>query len=397
MMAVPSIVPNVVTGPRAAGAEVFPASVAAPRYPAAARVDLRRTMFLQFHKIGDSLIFAPLLEAVKRADPTHQVFVVASPQATEVLQNNPYVDEIITTPLVPYCSRTDLARAIPLCIRQALRWRATTAFCDVVNSNPLMAVLLRTLPVRHKILGQAVRYQRWLCGGFVHANADVRVDRAAEGTVRGYNLAILDHIGCPRSDGRVRVYPSDAERARVHAFMRGLGLDPTRRTIGFAPYSKTQSTAWPTAHAVAFASAASERYNVVVFGGRDEAERWRRDAGALASAAHVFPAFGLNLRESQVAMGLTDVVVALNTGVSHLFHTLDVPLVRINADMQPAQLWGYDGEPRYLPVRHPVPCGPCFSGVCRVAGHPCMSGITPAIVLDRVHDALAVGPRPAAA
>ena len=346
------------------------------------RPDLSRTLLLQFDKVGDSLVATPLVEGLKRAAPGNRVFLIGSPQAEQVFRGNPYVDEMIVTPLRPHLSRLDLLRAVSLCRRAVRAWRVTAVVCDVVNSGPYRSLLARALPVRHRVVASHVKYQKLLCRGFIHVNPDLdfKADRAA--SVVEYNLRVLDALGCSRDGVDIRIFPSAAEREHGESFMRSLGLRPDRRTLAFAPYSKTASTAWPSAQITRFAEIASHEYNVVVFGGPDEAERWARDAGTAGN--HTYAAFGLNLREASVAMAHADLLVALNTGSSHLFRTLGIPMLRINADMQPQQLWGYDADPQYHVLRHAVPCGPCLKKACSVPGHPCMSAISAEMVLAKV-------------
>jgi ADP-heptose:LPS heptosyltransferase len=344
--------------------------------------DLSRTLFIQFCKIGDSLILSPLFEGIKRSSPGCRVYVVASVEAAEVFRGNPFVDGLAITRLDPGNSRSDQLRYIAFVRRQARQWGITTVICDVVNSWRWSAVMLQLLPVRHRVFGRAVKAQRFLCHAFIHANADTDTRYSREHSVLEYNLRILEQIGCRTAGLRVQVYPSSEERQRAHALIESFGLLPGRRTISFAPYSSKQSSSWPTSQIVDFVDRAAERYNILVFGAPSEGARWGQDVGAPRRG--VYTAFGLNLREASVAIGRTDLLVALNSGTSHLFQTLTIPMLRLNAQHSPPRLWGYEGDPRYHSIEYPVPCGPCQLFNCPKVGHPCMSNITAGAVLDRI-------------
>ncbi len=362
--------------------------------PALPRVPLDRVLFLQMNKIGDSLVMTPMFEAIKRHAPGARVYVVASRQGAEVFAHNPYVDGLVATGLDPQRRRRDLPAYWALCRRQLRAWGISTVVCDVVNTGPWPAVLLQLLRPRHAVVAKRFRGQRWLARGLVHVFPDVDVDHARDRSVLGTNLGVLEALGVPRGRARVRVFPSRAERARAHAAVDALGLDPARRTVAFAPYTMNPATAWPAEHVREFASRAAARYNLVVVGGAADAPRWAAEHAADVPGAR--GVFDLSLRESSVALDRADVLVALNTGVSHLFQTLRVPMVRIDSGHSPAMLWGYRGDPRFHVLEHAAPCAPCLLGACPVAGHPCMRGVTPGAVLARVAAVLGGGAAEAA-
>jgi ADP-heptose:LPS heptosyltransferase len=350
--------------------------------------DLSRTLFLQFSKFGDSLVLTPFLEGVKRSGPERRVYVIASPQGAEVYRNNPFIDDLAITPLRPHLSRVDLLRYAKLARRHVKDWRITTVVCDTVNSGPWPAVLLRLLPARHKVISKAVKGQGLLCRGFICANGTTDVNKSHDLSVLDFNLLALRHLGC-RADGlRVQIYPSTEERQRANAFVDGLALDPQRPLISFAPYSSKQSTAWPTPNVVEFVALSSLRYNVLAVGGPADEERWRHDVGF--GHPFVFPTFGMNLREMSVVIQRTKALVAVNSGASHLFQGLEIPMLRINGQHEPTQLWGYQGQAGYHSIEHPVSCSPCFRETCIVPGHPCMSQITAPSVIRQL-DAILAG------
>lgn len=353
----------------------------------APRVPLDRVLFLQMNKIGDSLVMTPMFEALKRHAPRARLHVIASRQGAEVFRHNPHVDALVATALDPQHRRRDLPAYWALCRRWLRAWRITTVVCDVVNTGPWPALLLQLLRPPHAVLAKRFRAQRWLARGLVHVFPDVDVDRATDRSTLAYNLGVLEALGVPAGRARVRVFPSGAERARAHAAVDALALDPARATVAFAPYTMNPTTAWPADHVRAFAARAAVRYNLVVVGGAVDGARWAREHAAHVPGAH--PLFDLSLRETSVALDRADVVVALNTGVSHLFQTLRAPMVRIDSGHSPAHLWSYRHDPRFHVLEHPVPCAPCLKAACPLEGHPCMRGVTPDAVLARVDRVLA--------
>jgi heptosyltransferase-2 len=75
-----------------------------------------------------------------------------------------------------------------------------------------------------------------------------------------------------------------------------------------------------------------------------------------------------------------DVVVAGDTGISHLASALGTPVIALFGPTDPA-LSAPRGPASVLV--HPVPCAPCFYRACPIE-HPCLDGITAKQVVDAV-------------
>jgi ADP-heptose:LPS heptosyltransferase len=78
-----------------------------------------------------------------------------------------------------------------------------------------------------------------------------------------------------------------------------------------------------------------------------------------------------------------DAVVVGNTGPAHLAAAVGAPVVSLFAPTVPAARWRPWRVPHEL-LFVGVPCAGCRARVCPVAGHPCLSGVTVAEVLDAV-------------
>jgi len=58
-------------------------------------VDAKSVLFLRYDRIGDMVITTPVFRELKRSFPSIKIIVLASDVNKNVLQNNPYVDEVI--------------------------------------------------------------------------------------------------------------------------------------------------------------------------------------------------------------------------------------------------------------------------------------------------------------
>ena len=58
-------------------------------------IDVKSVLFLRYDRIGDMIITTPIFREFKKSFPDSKVIVLASKINRDVLQNNPYIDEIV--------------------------------------------------------------------------------------------------------------------------------------------------------------------------------------------------------------------------------------------------------------------------------------------------------------
>jgi ADP-heptose:LPS heptosyltransferase len=86
---------------------------------------------------------------------------------------------------------------------------------------------------------------------------------------------------------------------------------------------------------------------------------------------------------ARILAGAACAVVA-NTGPAHLAAAVGTPVVSLFAPTVPFGQWGPYRVPHVRLGDAGAPCRDTRATVCPVPGHPCLSGITPADVLDAV-------------
>jgi ADP-heptose:LPS heptosyltransferase len=159
------------------------------------------------------------------------------------------------------------------------------------------------------------------------------------------------------------------------------------RYVVVHPGSDAPARAWPAEHARAAVSLLAEHgHRVVVTGGPHETALTARVAGT----------DGLDLggRTAWDALAAVlagaDAVVAGNTGPAHLAAAVGTPVVSLFAPVVPAQRWRPHGVPVVLLGDQTQVCALTRWRDCRLPGHPCLSSVTPAQVLDAVDQLSAV-------
>ncbi|MBB6471163.1 glycosyltransferase family 9 protein [Sphaerisporangium rubeum] len=153
------------------------------------------------------------------------------------------------------------------------------------------------------------------------------------------------------------------------------------------PGTSAPARAWPADHhARAVRDLVLGGLRVVVTGDPDEQALTARVAGA----------YGMDLggvttlhELAAVLAGAAAVVVA-NTGPAHLAAAVGTPVVSLFAPVVPAARWAPYQVPVTLLGDQDAPCRGTRVRVCPVAGHPCLSSVTPERVVAAVRELIAV-------
>ncbi len=69
-----------------------------------------------------------------------------------------------------------------------------------------------------------------------------------------------------------------------------------------------------------------------------------------------------------------------NTGPAHLAAAVGTPVVSLFAPTVPARRWAPYGVPHVLLGDQHAPCRGTRARTCPVPGHPCLTGVTAAVV-----------------
>lgn len=366
------LVPTAVTLP----AEVAAAPAGAADLTAAADLILQRqalvtpaprdqhagtVLVVRSDSAGDVLLTGPGIRAV--AAGAERVVLLCGPRGRAAADLLPGVDEVITWRLPwidPQPGPVDPADIRALTARlAAVGADEAVVFTSFHQSALPLALLLRTVGV-----------------GRITAISD------------DYPGSLLD------VRHRVPAGLPEAERARSVAAAAGFGLPPgddgaLRVTVPPVPRedyvvvhpgASVEARACPpeTMRAVV-AALAGAGHRVVVTGGPGE-----RELAASVAAAGGTDAGPTSMADlARLLAGAACAVVA-NTGPAHLAAAVGTPVVSLFAPTVPFGQWGPYRVPHVRLGDAGAPCRDTRATVCPVPGHPCLSGVTPADVLDAV-------------
>jgi len=201
-----------------------------------------------------------------------------------------------------------------------------------------------------------------------------------------------------RASGYEPAAQDDGRLAVRHPLPEVSGLVPSGPYVVVHPGASVPARAPSPEHARAIvATLVGRGHRVVVTGGPSE-----RGLGAEVAGARATDLSGrTSLAELAAVLESAACAVVGNTGPAHLAAAVGTPVVSLFAPVVPAGRWSPWGVPHVLLGDQDAPCRGTRARTCPVPGHPCLDGVTPAVVVDAVNRlcgarAGATGPLPRA-
>ncbi|PHQ52018.1 glycosyl transferase [Streptomyces cinnamoneus] len=326
-----------------------------------------KALVARLDSFGDVLLAGPAVRAV--AARARHTTLLCGPRGAPAARMLPGVDEVIVwdAPWVgldpPAVDRGDVGRLVE---RVARRAPDVAVVLTSFHQSPLPTALLLRMAGAGRLAAD--------CEDYPGSLLDVRHRRAPH---RHEVLAALDvaaAAGFPLpegDDGRLAVRRPPAPDALVG----GAGY------VVVHPGAAVPARRWGRERcAAAVRLLVRAGYRVVVTGGRGERGLTAAVAagGALDLGGRTGPAelAGVLSRAAAVVVG--------NTGPAHLAAAVGTPVVSLFAPVVPAERWAPYGVPHVLLGDERAPCASSRARVCPVAGHPCLSGVSPEDVLAAV-------------
>lgn len=355
-------------------------------------------LLVQLDHLGDALMTAAVLPALKAHCPAARIEVLASDWNRAVFEACPHVERV-------HVSRYNrFARGWrPGWLLATLGWglrlrrRRFDLAIDVRGEFPLAAITW---------LCGARRRLGWDCGGggFLLTDRAEFVPGRPEVESR---VALLAAIGIDAlasvAERKPWFNPGDFARQQVARRLAQLVGTPcraptahclvptadcllSRRLVVFHVGAGTPAKSWPAEHwrellgRIIVEAGAS----VVLVGSRRDSSFAER-----ITQGNRWPGVAdwtgrLSLRETAALIESADLFIGPDSGPAHLAAAVGTPAVVLFSGTNRVRQWRPWGR-RVLTMKHQVPCSPCHRTRCPLPGHPCLTLLTPAAVMARVH------------
>lgn len=300
--------------------------------------DVRRIAVFRALFLGDLLCSVPALRALRRRFPHAEIDLIGLPWAADLARRLPYIDRLLAFPGYPGLGEVeydaDRLRAFLAEARGRRYDLAVQMHGSGVSSNGFVAEL----------------GARWTIG--YRVGDDRRLTWSLPYTVDQHEihrwLALLALVGAPADDPAMEFPLSPDEQARAVAL-----VGPQRPIVVIHAGSNDAARRWPTERFAIVADHLAQRHDAQIVLTGTAAEQ---DLTADIARAMRYPVRDLagmtDLGVLGALLSLADLVLANDTGPSHLATALGVPSVVLFGPTPPEQ-WG-----PLNPARHRVICAP---------------------------------------
>lgn len=314
--------------------------------------------------LGDVVLAAPGLAALRRALPTAHLAVAVRPGLEGLAALLPGVDATVSLP----AGRG--AGAVRGAARALAAGRFDAALLLPRGARAALEAFLARIPVR---VGFGAPFQRLL---LTHPVEGWRPWRTAHRT-RWFALPARAFGAAPAPEAPLPplVVPA-ASRASARRLLGALGRRPERALVVLEPGAAYgPAKCWPPERFGDLARRLLARGVDVLTTGTGAARDLEQDialraGGGLLRGAGRTP----DLAVLAGCLAQAALVVTNDTGPMHLASALGTPVLALFGATDPAVSGPAGPGPRRI-LLAPTPCSPCFLRTCPIPGHPCLAAI----------------------
>lgn len=312
-----------------------------------------KVLIISLSGIGNTVLFTPTLELIKKNLPdSHVTMLVLNNTFKEIIDTNPYVDEIFTFS----GARTILQRIKFVC---SLREKKYDVSIVAFPSNRIQYNLLSFL------IGAKKRIAHSYPVGYIRTLAFLQNERVE--AIYGIhdviqNSHLLRPLGIKDSvPQRPEIFLTENDIQFADRFLKENGIETTDLIIGIHPGSSKGLSAkrWPEEHFARVIDYLIEKHHdskVILFGGPDEIDTVLK----INEISNNKPILAIDNTLKQTASIIRRCTLLLNvdSGLGHIASGLSVPTVTIFGPADPKRVMPY-GEKNTI-VKSNLPCSPCY-------------------------------------
>lgn len=330
-----------------------------------------RILIIRLSAIGDVLVTTPVARALRMQYPQAHLAWVVEPKARDILQGNPFLDEILVW------KRTRGIRGWSDLPRLTRRLRGKTFDWAIDCQGLIRSALVARISGARQIIGN----------DSVRENAErlytIRIPRRDDDpSSRQRCLDLLKPLGIESSDRRMVLHLNEPEMADAQQILEQEGLPAGSRYACLVA-----ATTWPQKHWFEehWAQLARRLWDelgmrpVIMGSGVDlpSAHRIKAASGVpcLISAGKT------SLKVAAAVLKGAEVTVAVDTALMHASVAVGTPTLALCG----ASNWrGFQDYEPFEILREPMPCSPCVHHPTCNGRFDCMRALTPAYVISRV-------------
>ena len=323
-----------------------------------------KILLIMIKDIGDVVLTAPMAEVLKYNFPKAQVDILASPVCAPVIENAPYINNIILY---------DKTKAF----REIFKVRALKYdwVIDFLN-NPRSAMICAFSGAKLKT-GLETNIHKFYAYNFY-------LKRPPEDTYAcDFKLEMLKQLGVkwPGEHAPLPVYKlNKKQEQKSKEIYENLQISPHEKVIGFYATPRTFNRKWSIKSFRTTAELLHQKYNCKII---LLCAPWEKDYALKIKEG--FNYIYLNpstpdLRDMYPILKRLNLLISCCGGTKHLALSLGVPTITLHF-INDAKEWTPIFDKNHIGLQAPVSCSPCRKDTCS-KNYICKKAITPQMVFE---------------
>lgn len=323
----------------------------------------RNILIIKLSAIGDVIHALPVPKALKDSFPGARVTWIVEAPARPLLDNNPYIDEVLLFDKSRYRSLRGLVAHTPALARE-LKARRFDLVLDLQGLAKSAAIaLLSGAPARYgycNLREGSALVSRRICGPH------------ARGHVVEQLLDVVRFLGGRVTDVEFTLNLRQEEKKRAASLLQAHYLDVASRYIVLAPGANWPNKRWPVESFARLAQLLWDKHEIapVVIGGPGDKSLAQVITGATRGAVDLTGA--TTLRELSFIIRHAVAFVGGDTGPMHLAAAVGTPVVALFGPTDPVRNGPYGSG--HVVLTTPYACAGCWKRKCR-RGWDCLGAI----------------------
>lgn len=314
--------------------------------------DKIRILIIKIGAVGDVVLATPSLRALRERFPKAHIAVLVGKESRQILQNCPYVDELIiyNKPFVKKRFSNFLKLAGNL---RRSNFDIIVDFQNSARSHILSFLSLapKRLGYRNKKLGFLLNYGIGDLGGSVPCVQ--------------HQFRVLNLLQVQLRNERLEIWPAEADNKFVNEFLSEQWLVSGQPLVGIniggSPRWRTKT--WPLDKLSGLCDGLANRNIRVVLTGSREEKDLAADVTAMTNSKPINAAGKTSLNQLAALIRKCRAYVSLDSAPMHIAAAVSVPIVAVFGPTDPKR--HVPPAEKIIVIRKPLKCSPCYKPNCR--------------------------------
>lgn len=333
----------------------------------------QKILITRLRFIGDVVLTTPVIRAVRRKFPNSYIAYLADKNAITLLENNPYLDE-----LIPFDFGWTLKEQISFI--KEIRSKKFDLVIDLFG-NPRSAILSFLSGAKVRI-GGAFGWRKFL---YTHPIPRTNEQKNAI----KFHIDYLKPIGIEVNDDfETEIFLTDEERNWAKNYLKSKGVDLGKKIIGIHPGATWPAKMWLKENFAKLADKIVTKIGADVIITHSEKETdLAIEVFNLTLKRNIFILDSLNLRQLASVLSLLDLYISNDCGPMHIAVAVGTKTIGLFGPGEEDIWFPYPESKGHKALRVDVECHPCHLDFCNREGEDymkCMKLLTVDMVFNEV-------------